>query len=76
MKPLKWLGSSQADVKAFGDDARKEAGFQLDKVQKGMEPSDWKPMSTVAVGVKEIRIHTDTENRVLYIAKFADAVSL
>ena len=74
MKPLKWLGTSYADLKDFDVDARREAGYQLDKVQQGFEPSDWKPMSAVALGVKEIRIHTETESRVLYIAKFADAV--
>jgi phage-related protein len=74
MKLLQWLGTSLADVKKFDDDARREAGYQLGKVQDGQEPSDWKPMSTVALGVKEIRIHTATENRVLYVAKFAEAV--
>ena len=74
MKTLKWLGSSRADLKAFDVDARSEAGYQLDKVQRGEEPTDWKPMNTVALGVKEIRIHTAKENRVLYIAKFAEAV--
>lgn len=31
-------------------------------------------MSTVGVGVKEIRIHTGLEHRVLYLARFAEAV--
>jgi phage-related protein len=66
------LGSSHADHKKFDSDARSEAGYQLDKVQNGGEPSDWKPMNNVALGVKEIRIHTSTENRVIYVAKFAE----
>ncbi len=74
MKPLKFLGTSRKDLKAFGADARQMAGLQLDLVQQGRDPSDWKPMSSVAVGVKEIRIHTKVESRVLYVAKFADAV--
>jgi phage-related protein len=74
MKSLKWLGTSLADVKKFDDDARREAGYQLGKVQDGQEPSDWKPMSSVALGVQEIRIHTATESRILYVAKFAEAV--
>jgi phage-related protein len=50
------------------------AGFQLWRVQRGLEPNDWKPMPSVGVGVQEIRIHTDIEHRVLYVAKFAEAV--
>ena len=36
--------------------------------------NDWKPMPSVGLGVQEIRIHTGTEHRVLYVAKFAEAV--
>jgi phage-related protein len=40
---------------AFPLSARREAGHQLDQVQNGQEPDDWKPMNTVGQGVKEIR---------------------
>ncbi len=73
-KPLIWLGASLADVRAFPDAARQEAGFQLRRVQQGLSPSDWKPMTTVGPGVIEIRIHTTEEYRVFYVAKFAEAV--
>ena len=73
-KPLVWLGSSLADVRAFPAEARQEAGFQLRRVQQGLSPSDWKPMSTVGLWVIEIRIHTTEEYRVFYVAKFAEAV--
>ena len=73
-KPLIWLGSSLADVRAFPDEARQEAGFQLRRVQQRLSPSDWKPMTTVGPGAIEIRIHTTEEYRVFYIAKFAEAV--
>lgn len=72
--PLEWLGSSRVDVRAFPDEARKQAGHQLFLVQQGEEPTDWKPMATVGLGVKEIRIHTEREHRVIYVAKFAEAV--
>ena len=49
-------------------------GFQLRRVQQGMEPTDWKPMPSVWPGTREIRIHTATEHRVLYLAKFAEAI--
>ncbi len=73
-KPLCWLGSSLEEVRAFPDDARREAGHQLGRVQQGLMPSDWKPMTSVGTGVYEIRIHTGTEHRVFYLAKFRNAV--
>lgn len=74
MKQLEWLGSSRSDLKSFEEDARREAGHQLLFVQMGLEPTDWKPMPSVALGVNEIRIHKRTANRVLYVAKFANAI--
>ena len=74
MKPITWLGDSLEQVRGFPDDARREAGFELGEVQKGFDPSDWKPMTGVGAGVKEIRIRTENEYRVMYVAKFAEAV--
>lgn len=73
-KPLIWLGSSRSALRNFPGDARRVAGFQLRRVQQGIEPNDWKPMTAVGVGVKEIRIHTGLEHRVLYLARFAEGV--
>lgn len=74
MKPLIWLGSSHDDIRRFPEEARQEAGFELYQIQRGREPSDWKPMPTVGTGVKEVRVHGRNEYRVMYIAKFAEAV--
>ncbi len=74
MKPLKFLGSSQDDLRDFPQEARRAAGFELWQVQRGLEPSDWKSMNSVGRGVKEIRIHVLGEWRVLYVARFAEAV--
>ena len=69
MKGVIWQGSSQAAVRAFPANARREAGFQLDKVQRGLDPDDWKPMPTVAPGAREIRISEDRGAfRVIYVA--------
>jgi phage-related protein len=55
--------------------ARRDAGFQIDQVQRGGDPDDWKPMSTVGSGVKEIRIRDESGAfRVLYVAKLKDAI--
>lgn len=43
MKPITFLGDSLEVIRAFPTDARREAGFQLDKVQHGLMPDDWKP---------------------------------
>jgi len=74
IKPLVFVGSSRDDLKAFPAEARRAAGFELGFVQQGLEPSDWKPMTEVGAGVREIRIHVLGEWRVLYMAKFAKAV--
>ncbi len=73
-KPLIWLGDSRETIRGFPDGTRQIAGFQLWRVQRGLEPNDWKPMPSVGRGVQEIRIHAGAEHRVFYIAKFAEAV--
>lgn len=74
-KPVEFRGSSLDDLRAFPLTARREAGYQLDQVQHGLEPDDWKPMSTIGQGVKEIRIRDESGAfRILFIAKFSDAV--
>ena len=75
MKMLVFLGDALDRIRFFPEGARKEAGVQLHKVQQGLEPSAWKPMTTVGSGVREIRIREDGGAfRVLYITQVADAV--
>lgn len=75
MKRLEFLGDSLEQLREFSELARKEAGVQLHKVQLGLDPSDWKPMTTVGQGVREIRIRDEAgAYRVLYVAKIEDAV--
>jgi phage-related protein len=74
-KLLEFRGNSLDDLRAFPLLVRRDAGHQLDHVQNGSEPDDWKPMSSVGQGVREIRLRDLTGAfRVIYIAKFADAV--
>ena len=74
MKSLSFVGSSLDDLRNFPDEARRVAGFELRAVQNGLEPSDWKPMPVIGPGVNEIRIHVLGEWRVIYVARFRDAV--
>ena len=59
-KALQFVGTSHDDLKAFPGEARRDAGFNLDFVQRGLEPENWKPMKTVGPGVKEIRVRDAT----------------
>ena len=69
-----WLGSSLGDLRGFPDDARQVAGYQLFRVQRGEEPADWKPLGNIGPGVVELRIRTAVAHRVIYVAKFAEAI--
>jgi phage-related protein len=62
------------DLRAFPEDARRAAGFELRRVQQGLQPTDWKAMASVGTGVEEIRVHTGREHRVFYIARFEEGV--
>ncbi|HSW70527.1 MAG TPA: type II toxin-antitoxin system RelE/ParE family toxin, partial [Gammaproteobacteria bacterium] len=74
MKRIVWLGSTHRTVREYPTNARREIGYNLDRVQRGLDPCDWKPMVNVGNGVKEIRIHEENEYRVLYVAKFEEAI--
>jgi phage-related protein len=74
-KPLEFRGTALDDLRSFPLSARREAGFQIDLVQRGEMPEDWKPMPTIGQGVREIRIRDAAGAfRVVFVAKFADAI--
>lgn len=50
------------------------AGFELRRIQQGLQPTDWKPMVSAGAGVEEVRVHTAKEHRVIYIARFEEGV--
>lgn len=75
VKPIEFLGDSLRSLREFPDDAKQDAGYQLDRVQHGLQPDDFKPMPTIGKGVEEIRVRDDTGAfRVIYTARLADAV--
>lgn len=69
-----WLGDSRENLRDFPGDPRREVGYQLERVQAGMEPADWKPMPSVGLGVREIRVREGGAFRVIYVARFTEAV--
>ena len=75
VKPIAFLGGSLDDIRGFPANARREAGYQLDRVQRGLDPDDWRPMPSIGAGVREIRVRERAGDfRVIYIATFGDAV--
>ena len=75
IKPVEFLGDSLDRLREFPDDAKQDAGYQLDRVQNGLQPDDFKPMPTIGKGVEEIRVRDDTgAYRVIYTARLADAI--
>ena len=62
-------------LRDFPDDARHDAGYQLDKVQRGNQPDDFKPMPGIGKGVEEIRVSEPSgAYRVIYVARRVEAV--
>lgn len=75
MKTVLFVGSALDDLRDFPAGARRAAGYQLDRVQHNLEPSDWKPMSSIGAGVQEIRIRDGSgAYRIIYVARFMEAV--
>ena len=60
MRPVRFRGNSLQCLRDFPEDARHDAGYQLDKVQRGAQPDDFKPLGAVGKGVEEIRITDDS----------------
>jgi phage-related protein len=75
MKPVYFLGDSQERLRGFPENPRRQAGFQLDRLQRGLEPDDFKPMKTVGKGVEELRVRdVSGAYRVIYIARLKAGV--
>lgn len=74
-RPIEWLGSSKQDLRDFPSGARQRAGYQLELIQDGQEPADWKPMENVGQGAREIRIKCrDGAFRFFYVVSRPEAV--
>lgn len=75
MKPIAFVGSALDDLRDFPTHVRREAGHQLDRVQRGLDPHDWKPMTSVGSGVREIRLREAVGAfRVIYVVVTGEAV--
>ena len=74
MIPVEFCGRSLKAIKAFPTEMKREAGHQLDRVQRGLDPIDWKPLSSLGAGIKEVRLSGNGQYRVIYLAAFESRV--
>ncbi len=75
MKPVTFLVDSLKAVRAFPESARQDAGYQLDRLQRGLQPDDFKPLPAVGAGVEELRVWCEHGTfRVIYLARLPEAV--
>ncbi len=75
MKKIQFLGDSLKCLRDFPEDAKQDAGYQLDKVQRGEQPDDFKPMPSIGKGVEEIRVWDESSTyRVIYTARLGEVV--
>lgn len=70
-----WIGASLVDLKKFPANAIQKAGYQLHRVQTGLEPDDWKPFNEIGSGVREIRIIDSSSTfRIMYVTKLKEGI--
>jgi phage-related protein len=75
VKPIAFLGQLTGRPSGFPADARRQAGYQLDRLQRRLDPDDWRLMPSIGAGLREIRVRERASAfRVIYVATFADAV--
>jgi len=74
-KRVQWLDKTLDEILEFPAPIRRQAGFQLAKVESGESPDDWKSLSGIGSGIIEIRLRgTEGIFRVVFVAKFPEAI--
>jgi phage-related protein len=74
IKPIEFYGHTLRTIRGFPARIRQEIGYELDRVQRGLNPSDWKPLPTVGKGAREIRIREGGQYRVVYVTKVRNTI--
>lgn len=69
------MGTTHEDMGAQRKVIQQRLGYQLERVQRGLKPHDYKPMPTVGTGAYEIRVKDEAGvARLMYVAKFGGKV--
>jgi phage-related protein len=77
LKPIEFAGDSLTRLREFPAAARRIAGYQLDRIQRDLEPDDWKPLKAVGPGVRELRLRDRAGAfRVIYLATLPDRIAV
>ncbi len=76
MKTVVFECNTLETIRQLPEKVRHRTGYEIDRIQRGLEPVDWKPFPTIGQGVREIRIKTDGQYRVVYIAKFENKLHI
>ncbi|MEB3982501.1 type II toxin-antitoxin system RelE/ParE family toxin [Mycobacterium sp. 663a-19] len=75
LKPIRWLGTTRDDIREQRPAIRDELGQQLLRVQMGLMPNNYKPMTAVGLGTYEMRVRdADGIARLMYVTKFDDTI--
>jgi phage-related protein len=75
VKPIRFVGDTLQAIRNFPASAKSKAGHQLERVQRGLDPQDWRPMRAIGAGMREIRVRDESGAfRVIYLAAMHDAI--
>ena len=75
MKDAIFLGASLDDLRAFPKRVQKKLGYQIYRVEAGLDPDDWKPMPSIGPGVREIRVRDEgNAYRTMYVTNIEQTV--
>lgn len=77
-KEVVWYpeGLKEQIKKAWPEQVRKDAGFELGRVQQGLDPNHFREMPSIGAGVREIKVQDENKSqyRLIYVAKFEEAI--
>jgi len=74
---IAWEGDSKEVISSFPVAAKENLGFQLRLLQKGEQPTDYRPMTTVGPGVFELRDQDERAwYRVIYLSRIRDVIHI
>jgi len=76
MKTVVFEGNTLVEIRQLPDDVRHRAGYEIDRVQRDLEPENWKPFPSIGQGVREIRIQVGRQYRIIYLTKLDDKVHI